>query len=81
MFDHPLGRGGNRILEAWVGAESRFLWPAALPPLLLPVLLPIYYLHVLPTTYTVIEGSNVTWGVSHQLKIREDGGPGVFSYG
>ena len=40
MFDHPLGRGGNRILEAWVGAESRFLWPAALPPLLLPVLLP-----------------------------------------
>ena len=43
MFDHPLGRGGNRILEAWVGAESRFLWPAANTTTYCT------YLHLLPT--------------------------------
>jgi hypothetical protein len=34
-----------------------------------------------PLVFTVLEASNVHGGVTHQLKIREDWGPGVFSYG
>ena len=41
----------------------------------------LYGTEELYSLVTVLKACKVGWGVSHQLKIREDLGPGVFSYG